>query len=117
MLCVTPEGLQQICEAALRNFDRRLVDASESCLQFNLAASTLEAELKQSYRFMASMARQLEDLDQIARLWDAFVVMCDKYAEKLRSLDQAHPFCGADQFYDRVLDLRNKSQRLADLHR
>jgi hypothetical protein len=116
--CVTPGGLGHISESALQDFDRKIIKIPEdSCVQFNQAASNLEAELRHSYRFVATMARELEDLDEITRLWDAFVLMCDQYAERLHGLHKAHPICGAGYYYDRVLDLRNKSQRLADLHR
>jgi hypothetical protein len=116
--CVTPGGLGHISEAALHDFDRRIDQIPEdSCVQFNQAASNLETELKHSYRFVATMARELEDLDEITRLWDAFVLMCDGYAERLQRLHRAHPICGAGYYYDRVLDLRNKSVRLAELHR
>ena len=117
-ICVTPEGFSRISGSALQEFDRRIEKAPlDTCLPFNQAASDLEVELNHSYRFVAEMGRELEDLDEIAALWDGFVLMCDRYAEKLRKLHEAHPMCGADYFYDRVLDLRNKCRRLADLHR
>lgn len=118
MLCVTPEDLKKISESSLEDFDRKITGIPlADCLPFNQAAGNLEAELNLSYRFVATIGKGLDDLDEIAQLWDSFVAVCDQYAKKLHELHEAHPICGADYFYDRVLDLRNKCHRLAELHR
>ena len=118
MLCVTPEGLQKISESSLEDFDRKIGGIPpDDCLPFNQAAGNLEAELNHSYRFVATIGRGLDDLDEISQLWESFVKICDQYAKRLHDLHQAHPICGADYFYDRVLDLRNKCKRLVELHR
>jgi hypothetical protein len=76
----------------------------------------LETELLGIYRVVALLVRKEDALDQIARLWGTMVAQCDLFAQKLSNLSQAHPDCGAEFFYDRVLDLRNKYQRLQAMH-
>jgi hypothetical protein len=44
------------------------------------------------------------------------VAVCDKYAAKLGEFHAEHPDCGAGFFYDRILDLRSKCNRLRELH-
>ena len=115
--CVTPKGLLGISAASLKDFDNEISQIpNDACAPFNAAASRLEAELKQAYRFVASIARESEDLDDIAQLWTAMTSFCDSYAERLSDLHALHPMCGVGYYYDRVLDIRNTCKRLADLH-
>jgi hypothetical protein len=107
--CLTPESLVLISESALYDFDQRIKQIpSELCTPFNEAASNLEAQLEQSYRFVATLVRTTDDLDLIAQLWQAMVVVCDQFAGKLSQLHAQHPMCAGGYYHDRVLDLRNK---------
>jgi hypothetical protein len=116
--CVTPEDLTTISATALEEFDRWVATIPEDgCVEFNRAASSLEVELRQSYRFIASIARRTDDLDQISKLWSGMVEACDFYLARLHGLHEKHPICGAGYYYDRVLEIRNKCQRLAEIHR
>jgi hypothetical protein len=45
------------------------------------------------------------------------VELCDTFGLALNDLAKKHPDCGADSYYDRVLDLRNKCNRLKILHK
>ena len=93
--CVTPKGLLGISAASLKDFDNEISQIpNDACAPFNAAASRLEAELKQAYRFVASIARESEDLDDIAQLWTAMTSFCDSYAERLSDLHSLHPMCG-----------------------
>jgi hypothetical protein len=75
--CVTPKGLLGISAASLKDFDNEISQIpNDACAPFNAAASRLEAELKQAYRFVASIARESEDLDDIAQLWTAMTSFC-----------------------------------------
>ena len=115
--CVTPEGLLGISAASLKDFDNEISQIpNDACAPFNAAASRLEAELKQAYRFVASIARESDDLDDIAQFWTAMTSFCDSYAERLSDLHSLHPMCGVGHYYDRVLDSRNTCKRLAALH-
>ena len=44
------------------------------------------------------------------------VEMCDEFLRRLSGLKERHPYCGAEIYYDRVLDLRNKCKRLQEMH-
>jgi len=55
-------------------------------------------------------------LEKVASWSGTMVSRCDEFAKRLRDLSVAHPACGAGYFYDRVLDLRNKCQRLREMH-
>lgn len=115
--CVTPESLSRIADDALEQFDAKVAEIPpDLCAPFNEVASNLLAELKQAYRFVATIARDSDDLDQISELWAAMEGFCGSYAERLAKLHECHPFCVAGQFYDRVLDIKNRCKRLAELH-
>ena len=68
------------------------------------------------YKFAALSARKETDLGLIATTWAMVVKVCDESAKRLNVLVKQHPDCGADAYCDRVLDLRNKCQRLQQMH-
>ena len=76
----------------------------------------LEGELLTIYKFVVKIVRREDDLDKVASWWATMVSQCDEFAKRLRDLSLAQPDCGASFFYDRVLDLRNKCQRLQKMH-
>jgi hypothetical protein len=65
---------------------------------------------------VALCVRKEDDLDKIAKWWEAMTNVCDQFAQRLHKLHEAHPYCGADTYYDDVLDLRNRCQRLKEMH-
>lgn len=43
------------------------------------------------------------------------ISVCDAVAARMQTLCMEHPFCVAS--HDKILDIRNRSTRLRDLHR
>jgi len=68
------------------------------------------------YRVVVMRVRKETDLSCISTLWESMTLMCDEFAERLHSLTTQHPLCGAEFYYNRVSDLRNKCQRLQEMH-
>ncbi len=117
MICVTRCDLRGIAESEISRFDKAVAEIpAASCSLFHEEASRLEAGLLGVYRVVTAMVRQEEDMDRVAECWGAMVGVCDQYAERLAAFHSEHPDCGAVFFYDRILDLRNKCERLCELH-
>lgn len=115
--CLAESDLQDLGNEMLAGFERRVAAIpSDLCAPFHTEARQLETELLSIYKFVALCARKADDLAQIARAWALMVHVCDESAKCLNHLLQQHPACGADTYYDRVLDLRNKCQRLQQMH-
>ncbi len=115
--CGTPSHLQEIGENAVAQFDSRIAQIPDNLrMAFNLEAMRLEDKLLFIYQFVVSCAREEEDLEKIASNWELMVGMCDVFSRRLYNLKESHPACGADVYYDRILDLRNKCHRLQEMH-
>ncbi|HUD47055.1 MAG TPA: hypothetical protein VMR33_09505 [Candidatus Baltobacteraceae bacterium] len=116
--CATPSQLQQLGEAAVAEFDSRIAEIPLGlCAAFQIEAMRLQDQLLIIQRLIALCARDEDDLDKVAALWAFMVGICDLFAERLFRLKGEHPSCGAEQYYDRILDLRNKCHRLHQMHR
>lgn len=101
----------------LSGFDERVASIPKDlCAPFYQEARGLEIELLTIYRVVVLYVRKENDLGQIAACWALMVKICDDSAARLGRLCALHPICGAEMYYDRVLDLRNKCQRLQKLH-
>ena len=115
--CLGESDVKELAESTLAGFDQEVASLpQELCVPFNQAAMRLEGELLTIYKFVVRIVRREDDLEKIARWWDMMVSQCDEFGKRLHNLSLAHPNCGADFFYDRVLDLRNKCQRLRQMH-
>jgi hypothetical protein len=115
--CLGESDLKDLGNEMLEGFERRVAAIPhELCAPFQTEARQLETELLSIYKFVALCARREEDLAQIAKAWAQMVKVCDESAQRLNSLVKQHPDCGANAYYDRVLDLRNKCQRLQQMH-
>ena len=115
--CVAASNLQELGESAVAEFDRRIAHIPrELCAAFLLEAIRLEDELLIIYKMVALCVRQELDLENVAASWGFMVEMCDAFAERLSQLKTAQPSCGAEPYYDRILDLRNKCRRLQEMH-
>jgi hypothetical protein len=109
--------LNDLTDGNLDTFDREVCAIPpDACASFLQAASRLEAELLSIYRMVALSTKREESLDRVGRWWKAMVEVCDRHAGKLKAISESHPNCGADFFYDRIFDLRNKCLRLQSLH-
>jgi hypothetical protein len=115
--CLAESDLQDLGSEMIEGFERRVAAIPRDlCAPFHSEARQLETELLSIYKFVALSARREEDLIQISKVWALMVRVCDESADRLNTLVEHHPYCGADAYYDRVLDLRNKCQRLQQMH-
>ena len=111
------EDWKQLEHELVTDFDRRIASIPvKLCAPFHEAARSLEAELIAYYRVAARLARGEEDLRRVASLWGSMTQICDTAARRLSNLVQAQPDCGTESYHDRILDLRNKCQRLHQMH-
>ncbi len=115
--CLQESDIRAIGEEMLADFERRVARLDNGlCAPFHQEARQLETELLTVYKFIALGARQEPDLARVAALWGLMVEMCDAFGKRLSGLKEHHPDCGAEPYYDRVLDLRNKCRRLQEMH-
>ena len=83
---------------------------------FHAEARRLEAELLTVYRVVVLCTKREENLGRVSHWWGTMVRVCDEFAVRLGALVKAHPVCGAEPYYDRVLELRSKCLRLQKMH-
>ena len=115
--CLAESDLKDLGNEMLEGFERRVAAIPRDlCAPLHTEARQLETELLSIYKFVALSTRKEEDLGQVAKAWGMMVKVCDESAVHLNALVKQHPDCGADAYYDRVLDLRNKCQRLQQMH-
>ena len=105
--------LKELKNSSLESFEAKIAKA-DGRSDFNVAAAQLESQLVQLYGFAALTVRRMDDLDQIAGLWSTMVSICDEIAKKVILICEDQPQCIAT--YDRILDIRNKCERLKLLH-
>jgi len=116
--CLAVSDFNELGDAMLSAFDRRVERLpSGLCAPFYEEARNLETELLSIYRMVALLARREEDLSQIADLWAGMTEICRQATARLHDLSQSYPNCGTQIYYDRILDLTNKCQRLNQIHR
>ena len=100
------------------DFDRRVsVLPDELCAPFHDEARQLETELLMLYRATVLCVRREEDIGRVATRWAEMAAICDESLNRLRKLSEKRPNCGAEIYYDRVLDLKNKCHRLHEMHK
>lgn len=115
--CFDTSDVFELSKAALADAERRLSEIpADMCAPFNAEARNLQEQLLSVYRMVALCVRKEDDLDKVASWWNVMKSVCDQFAQRLHKLHEAHPYCGADAYYDYVLDLRNRCQRLMDMH-
>jgi hypothetical protein len=116
-VCLPESDLQQLGTDLLADFDRRVSSIpADLCAPFSEEAGRLQTELLMIYKFVTLCVRKEEDLAVIAAKWGMMVGICDRAAAQLGRLCQQHPDCGANAYYDQILDLRSKCQRLQKIH-
>ena len=115
--CFDTADVLELSRATLAEANRRLSEIpADLCAPFCAEASNLEQQLLGVYRTVVLCVRKEDDLEKIANWWRAMTEACDEFAARLGKLREEHPQCGSEFFYDRVLDLRNKCQRLQEMH-
>jgi hypothetical protein len=117
MECLKESHLNELANSTLDSFDENIVKIPEDqCYAFQQEAKSLEAQLLVIYKMVVLCVRDEEDLANISKCWKLMVGLCDRFMQKVASLSEQHPYCGADVYHDRILDLRNQCQRLQKLH-
>jgi hypothetical protein len=115
--CLSISGIEELGESALVDFDKRVASLPKDlCAPFHQEARQLETELVTIYKMTALCCKEEDDLAKVSAMWGAMVNICDGSAKRLGELARQHPSCGADWYYDRMLDLRNKCLRLQKMH-
>lgn len=115
--CFEESDLRHLETEMVQGFDRRVAAIPKDlCAPFNAEARQLESELLFIYRIVVLTNAKEDNLSHIATAWNGMVRICDESAKRLAELVTQHPYCGADSYYDRVLDLRNKCLRLQEMH-
>jgi hypothetical protein len=115
--CLKDSDLLELTEESLASFDQRLARIPEElCAPFHQEARQLDAELLTLYRVVVLCTKREDDLERVSRWWGTMVRVCDAFALRLGKLVESHPACGAEQYYDRVLELRSKCLRLQKMH-
>ena len=118
MVCGIPEAtFAELGESAFADFDALIGETRpDMCQPFFAAADRLEASVLSIYRMKMICARNEEDLDAVAAQWKSMASICELALLKIARLQEAHPYCGADYFYDRMFELRAKCLRLHQMH-
>ncbi len=117
MECIQQSDLRELGESVLKGFDKRIVTIpADLCVPFHDEARQLETEVLFFYRVVANCAKNDENLDSVAACWKLMVHICDESTKRLSKLAKQHPYCGAEMYFDRLLDLRNKCSRLQQMH-
>jgi hypothetical protein len=115
--CLSSLELKELGNSMISDSSLRIASIPDDlCAPFHTEARELESNLLTIYRLCAMIARKEQDLKEIAKIWGGMIELCDTFGAVLNNLAKKHPQCGADSFYDRVLDLRNKCNRLKTLH-
>jgi hypothetical protein len=115
--CLVKSDFQTLGKSMLEGFDRRVASIpNDLCAPFHGEARQLETELLTLHKMVTLCVRREEDLTNVSIYWDAMVRLCDNSAKHLGKLVANHPYCGAQVYYDRILDLRNKCHRLQQMH-
>jgi len=110
--------LMVLSNGTLAAFDQRVAGIPRDLsAPFHEEARQLEAELLTVYRVVVLCTKKEDDLSRVAQWWGGMVRVCDEFAGRLSRLVHEYPHCGAEQYYDRVLELRSKCQRLQKMHR
>ena len=106
---------QAITDSALKLFDERVAAVDPDIgREFDMEVARLESQVVQLYGIAALLARREMELEKIGEIWGAMISVCDAVARKIQTLCAEHPVCVAS--HDKILDIRNKSARLRDLH-
>ena len=116
-ICLEKSDFEELGDSMLNGFDKRVASLPpDMCLPFHEEARQLEIEILGIHKLVVLGARREDNLSGVALLWELMVNLCDASTQRLVKLVELHPQCGAQIYYDRLLDLRNKCQRLQLMH-
>ena len=106
MPCFSESDVKELGRAFLADHDRRLLTIPEDlCVPFHDEARQLEMELLLIYKATVLCVRREESMDVVSARWEEMVGICDESITRLRKLADKHTLCGADIYYDRVVEL------------
>lgn len=109
------DDLEVLKDSALKSFEVGVATADpDVCWEFNLEVGRLESQVLQLYGMAALIAKREVEMEKVAELWSGMVKVCDEIAAKINELCREHPYCMAS--HDKILDVRNRCARLAELH-
>jgi hypothetical protein len=115
--CLDDQDLQKLSTDSLESFERQLAAIpADLCSPFYEAAGRLESQLLMIYRLVVLGTKKEDDLDKVSNWWNGMVRVCDEFILHLEGLVKEHPYCGAEYYRDRFLDVRNTCKRLQALH-
>lgn len=115
--CFDQSDVVELSQTALAESQKRLDRITDDrCALFYEEGRSLEVELLTIYRAVVICVRKEADVARVKQWWDTMKDVCDHFATRLSEVQTRHPHCGANTFYDRVLDLRNRCRRLAEMH-
>jgi len=115
--CLDDQDLRDLSVDSLKFFEQQVAKIPNNvCAPFYEAAGRLESQLLLLYKMVVICTKKEDDLDQVALWWGSMVKICDEFASHLEGLVKQHPYCGAEFYRDRFLDLRNTCKRLQELH-
>jgi len=115
--CLSESELGEIGRTCLEDFDRRVPAIPEDlCAPFHDEAKQLETGLLFLYRATVICVRREPEMEVVAKRWGSMVSISNEFLAKLKALQEKHPACGAEMYYDRAFDLRNKCKRLQEMH-
>jgi hypothetical protein len=113
--CLTSSDLLELSQDSLASFERRLATIPKDlCAPFYEEVRQLETELLIVYRVVVLCTKREEDLVRVSKWWETMVRV--EFAMRLSQVVNGHPGCGAERYYDRVLELRSKCLRLQKMH-
>src|SRR5258705_366206 len=115
--CLADPDFSELAKDILSGFDRRVTALPQDvCAPFHAEAKQLEGELLLLYRLAALCVRNEEDVSRVASRWEEMANFCDDSLARLKALSQNHPGCGADIYFDRILEIRIRCKRLQEMH-
>lgn len=115
--CAGETLIRSVSKEFCAKFDFRVQSLpADLCAPFRAEAARLVDSVKVVSTLAGSLTREEEDLDKVAAVWKTMVEVCDVCHRRLADLCQKHPDCGAMEFHDEMLDLRNICARLEALH-
>ena len=109
----TTQELVDYEQAALTSFESA-IPGSRAEEQLNREVARLEGKLEQLHNVAVMAARRADQVEEIAAVWQTMMQICERFAQKIQMLVEAHPGCRAS--YDKVLDLLSDCKQRHAFH-
>jgi len=115
--CLVEKDVEAFGRSALDDFDKDVADLSKDlCAPFFREANRLEGKLTTIFQVVSRMARNEPETENVAKLWGTMAQLCEDAEKRIAKLSEAHPYCGADYFFDHLHQLKTKCKRLQTMH-